>query len=163
MTENRATIAIMNIRSALPADASLIADFSTRLAEETESRSLAPELIEPGVAAFLADPSKGRYWLAETDDRTVGQIATTYEWSDWRNGMLWWIQSVYVDEDYRRQGVYSSLYHHVESLARADSNAVGLRLYVDKSNKRAQATYEKHGMDMTNYQVMQIMFRGPEK
>jgi len=153
----------LNIREANPADAGLIADFSNRLAEETESHSLSPELIGPGVAAFLADPSKGRYWLAEKDGRVIGQIAVTYEWSDWRNGMLWWIQSVYVDADNRRQGVYSGLYRHVETLAKADSSVAGLRLYVRKDNKRAQATYEKHGMGKTNYQVMQVLFRGPEE
>lgn len=147
-----------NIRDALPTDAGVIADYNNRLAEETEARSLAPDLIGPGVDAFLADSSKGRYWLAIADDDIVGQIGVTCEWSDWRNGMIWWIQSVFVHENHRRKGVYSRLYQHVESLARTDPKVIGIRLYVEKDNKRAQATYGKLGMDMTSYQVMQTLF-----
>lgn len=147
-----------SIRDALPADAGIIADFNNRLAEETEARSLDSKLIGRGVAAFLADPSKGRYWLAVVDDRIIGQIAVTYEWSDWRNGMMWWIGSVYVHANYRRQGVYSSLYRHVESQAQRDSEVIGIRLYVESDNKRAQTTYAGLGMDMTNYRIMQSLF-----
>jgi ribosomal protein S18 acetylase RimI-like enzyme len=148
----------IEIRDATPADAGAIAANNNSMAEETESRSLADELIGPGVAAFLADDSKGRYWVAEVDGEVVGQIAVTYEWSDWRNGTLWWIQSVYISPEQRRKGVYSALYEHVESLARADAGVVGIRLYVDKDNARAQATYEKLGMRMTDYQIMQTLF-----
>ena len=148
----------INIRDALPTDAGVIADYNNRLAEETEARSLAPDLIGLGVDAFLADSSKGRYWLAIADDDIVGQIGVTCEWSDWRNGMIWWIQSVFVHENHRRKGVYSRLYQHVESLARTDPNVIGIRLYVEKDNERAQATYGKLGMDMTSYQVMQTLF-----
>ncbi len=146
------------IRDATPADAGTIADYNNRLAEETEARSLAPDLIGPGVAAFLADPSKGRYWLAVVDDRIIAQIAVTYEWSDWRNGMIWWVQSVYVHADYRRRGVYSSLYRHVESQARSDSDVIGIRLYVERDNERAKTTYADLGMNMTNYRIMQSFF-----
>lgn len=148
----------MQIRDATPADAATIAAFNDHMAEETESRSLADELIGAGVAAFLGDINKGRYWVAEIDGEIIGQIGVTYEWSDWRNGMLWWIQSVYIVRDKRRKGVYSALYGHVESLARADDGVIGLRLYVEKDNERAQATYEKLGMKMTNYQIMQTLF-----
>jgi ribosomal protein S18 acetylase RimI-like enzyme len=96
--------------------------------------------------------------VAEIDGEIVGQIGVTYEWSDWRNGTLWWIQSVYIDPQQRRKGVYSALYDHVESLARTDVGVIGLRLYVEKDNERAQATYEKLGMKMTSYQVMQTLF-----
>jgi len=89
----------------------------------------------------------------------VGQLMVTYEWSDWRNGVLWWIQSVYVDKDYRRQGVFSSLYRHVESLAIAESRVCGIRLYVEKENRRAQQTYAMLGMTRPNYVVMESMFR----
>lgn len=148
----------IRIRDATPADVSTIADYNNRLAEETEARSLDPDLIGPGVAAFLADSSKGRYWLAVVDDRIIGQIAVTYEWSDWRNGMMCWIQSVYVHADYRRQGVYSSLYRHVESQARSDSEVIGIRLYVERGNERAQTTYAGLGMKMTDYRIMQSIF-----
>ena len=128
------------IRDALPDDAKTIADFNSRMALETEGRPLDPVLIDPGVAAILADPDKGRYWVAELDGNIVGQIMVTYEWSDWRNGQLWWIQSVYVDRDYRRKGVFSALYRHVKSLAREDPEVCGMRLYVEKDNKRAMET-----------------------
>jgi ribosomal protein S18 acetylase RimI-like enzyme len=152
----------MQIRDAAPTDAGTIADFNNRLAEETEALTLALDLIGPGVAALLADPSKGRYWVAESGDQIIGQIGISFEWSDWRNGMLWWIQSVYVHKDYRRQGVYSSLYRHVESLARNDPDVIGVRLYVDKDNERAQETYAKLGMKKTNYQIMQILLEDNE-
>lgn len=133
------------------------------MAKETEGRPLDPGLINPGVEAVLADPEKGRYWLAEADGVVAGQIMVTYEWSDWRNGMLWWIQSVYIHEDYRRKGVFSSLYRHVESLARLDKGVCGLRLYVEQENKRAQATYSKLGMVMPGYLVMEVDFlKNPE-
>ncbi len=148
----------ITIRDALAADAAPIADYNNRMAEETEARSLDPDLIGSGVATLLADPSKGRYWVAEVDGRIIGQIAVTFEWSDWRNGMIWWIESVYVHADQRRKGVYSSLYRHVESVARQDTEVIGIRLYVEKDNARAQATYAKLGMCMTNYQIMQCLF-----
>lgn len=150
------------IRNATPGDAGTIADFNSRLAFETEGTYLAPELVGPGVEAMLADPSKGQYWVAEADGRVIGQIMVTYEWSDWRNGMIWWIQSVYVHGDYRRSGVFSLLYRHVESLARRDPQVSGIRLYVERDNARARRTYESLGMDMTDYRVMQSMFTGDE-
>ena len=111
---------------------------------------------------MLADRSKGQYWVAEADGRVVGQIMVTYEWSDWRNGNVWWIQSVYVHGDYRRRGVFSALYRHVESLARQDSHVRGIRLYVEHENTRAQQTYQSLGMKMTDYRVMQTIFSGEE-
>jgi len=111
---------------------------------------------------MLADPAKGRYWVAMADRRVVGQIMVTYEWSDWRNGNIWWIQSVYVHGDYRRSGVFSSLYRHVESLARQIPRVCGIRLYVERGNNRVQRTYQSLGMAMTDYRVMQSIFRGDE-
>ena len=113
----------MHIRNADSDDASLIASFNSAMAEETEGRGLDASLINPGVAALLADSGKGRYWVAESDGRVVGQIMVTYEWSDWRNGTIWWIQSVYIHPDYRRQGVFSGLYRHVEGWHRATVSA----------------------------------------
>lgn len=145
----------IQIRDATPADQPIIVEFNSRLAEETEGKALDRDLIGPGVTALLADPSKGRYWLATVDDEIVGQLMVTYEWSDWRNGMLWWIQSVYVTKDCRRKGVFSIMYRHVQSLVQADSEACGIRLYVEKSNRRAQDTYRNHGMTDPGYQVME--------
>lgn len=150
----------MQIREALESDAGQIAEFNSRLAAETEGIQLLPGVVGPGVEAMLADPSKGRYWVAESRGRIVGQIMVTYEWSDWRNGMIWWVQSVYVDSEFRRGGVFSALYRHVESLARDDPGVCGLRLYVDRRNERAQRTYESLGMNMTEYRVMETLFTG---
>jgi ribosomal protein S18 acetylase RimI-like enzyme len=147
----------LRIRDATNADQAVIADFNSRLAEETEGKTLDQNLIGPGVAALLADPAKGRYWLAEVDNKVAGQIMVTYEWSDWRNGMLWWIQSVYVSSAFRRQGVFSAMYRHVQSLVRADRQACGIRLYVEKSNRRAQDTYRQLGMTEPGYQVMEYI------
>ena len=146
------------IRDATPADRDIVAEYNSRLSQETEDGPLDSTLILPGVAAVLADRSKGRYWLAEDGDLIIGQIMVTYEWSDWRNGMLWWIQSVYVHTDHRRAGVFSALYRHVESLAEEDPEVVGIRLYVERNNTRAQSTYAKLGMSMTTYQIMQTLF-----
>lgn len=150
------------IRNATTADASTIVDFNNRLAEETEARSLDPELIGPGVEAIIADFAKGRYWVAVVADKIIGQIAVTYEWSDWRDGMMWWISSVYVDSDYRRRGVYSSLHRHVESQAKSDPEVIGIRLYVEKENKKAQETYKKLGMNMTKYRIMETLITRDE-
>lgn len=146
------------VREAVPGDGPLIAEFNANMAVETEGRNLDPDLIGPGVAALLDDSTKGRYWLAEHDGVAIGQIMVTYEWSDWRNGMLWWIQSVYIAQENRRQGVFSTLYQHVESLARASDDVCGLRLYVENKNTRAQETYLALGMIRPGYQVMEIDF-----
>ncbi len=152
----------VTIRDASPADAEIIADYNARLAVESEGMQLDPGLVGSGVRALLEDASKGRYWMAEADGRVIGQLMVTYEWSDWRNGMIWWIQSVYVHGDYRRTGVFSALYRHVEALARQDPEVCGIRLYVEHENERAQRTYEALGMKMTDYRVMQSMFTGEE-
>lgn len=146
------------IRDATPDDAGAIAKYNARMAEETEGRELDPGIIGPGVSAVLADAAKGRYWVAVSDGRIVGQLMVTYEWSDWRNGMIWWIQSVYVHPDFRRSGIFRALFRHVESLARADANACGLRLYHEHDNVRAQRTYEALGMVHPGYRVMETMF-----
>lgn len=152
----------VTIRDASPSDAEIIADYNARLALESEGMRLDPALVGPGVRALLGDTSKGRYWMAEADGRIIGQLMVTYEWSDWRNGVIWWIQSVYVHGDYRRSGVFSALYRHVESLARQDPEVCAIRLYVEHENERAQRTYGSLGMNMTDYRVMQSMFTGDE-
>ena len=148
----------LEIREAVAGDAAQIARYNALLAMESEGTRLAPDVAKRGAEAMFADPSRGRYWLAEADGEVVGQLMLTYEWSDWRNGMVWWIQSVYVHGDFRRRGVFSALYRHVESLARQEPEVCGLRLYVERDNARAQSTYETLGMHTTNYLVMQSMF-----
>ena len=150
----------LTVRDARPEDAAVLVAYNSAMAEETEGKSLDPARIGPGVANLLADSRRGRYWVAESDGAVVGQIMVTYEWSDWRNGNRWWIQSVYVHPDWRRKGVFSALYQHVESLASADPDVIGLRLYVEENNTRAQRTYEALGMVKPRYLVMEALF-GP--
>ena len=149
----------IEIRDATLADTAVIAAFNQKLAAETEGEILDSKIIGAGVAALLVDKSKGRYWVALINGEIAGQIMITYEWSDWRNGNLWWIESVYVPERYRRQGVFSALYKHLQSLAENDPGVSGIRLYVEKQNARAKKTYLSLGMSVTNYDVMQTIFK----
>ncbi len=145
----------IRIRRAMPADADIIAAFNLALAEETEHRRLDPAVVGRGVRRLLADPSHGVYYVAELDGRVVGQLLITYEFSDWRDGVFWWIQSVYVDPSARRRGVYRALHTYVEREARQDGRVCGLRLYVDKYNYAAQEVYAKHGLLRTDYRVFE--------
>ena len=145
----------LTIRHGLPDDAALVAEFNRLLAEETEGKVLDRVILTAGVRAVLADPHKGRYYLAERDGAVVGQMMLTYEWSDWRNGWIWWIQSVYVRRDARRGGVFRALYEHVVTAARADPGVAGLRLYVERENHAAQQTYLRLGMQWTSYQMLE--------
>ncbi len=146
------------IRAATPEDWEIVVDFNFRLAQETESKTLNLEATRTGVKTLLADSSKGRYFVACLAERIVGQAMHTWEWSDWRNGEIWWLQSVYVHPDYRRQGVFRLLYQHLLQKAEADPNVVGLRLYVENDNARAQQTYQRLGMRQTGYSVMENLF-----
>lgn len=148
----------VTVRAATSADLSALVRGNARMAEETEGRTLDSELLRDGVARVLEDPAKGRYWVAEMDGRVVGQLMITREWSDWRNGVFWWIQSVYVDEDVRRGGVFRALYGHVHALAVEDPDCCGLRLYVENYNRRAQRTYDRLGMVKAGYVVMETEF-----
>jgi GNAT superfamily N-acetyltransferase len=134
----------------------VIADFNQRLAAETEDLRLEPDRIEPGVAAVLKDPAKGIYYVAEMAGEIVGQVMITYEWSDWRNGMMWWLQSVYVLPQSRQQGVFRLLFQHVESLARGRTDVCALRLYMHADNTRARQSYERLGMKLTKYEVFEL-------
>jgi ribosomal protein S18 acetylase RimI-like enzyme len=141
----------------------VIAAFNAALAEESEDKTLDRTILDSGVKRLLEDPSRGRYFLARAGERVVGQTLITYEWSDWRDGWIWWIQSVYVDPGYRRQGVFRHLYRHIEALARDDDDVVAIRLYVERENTRAQATYRSLGMMPTGYRVMECEFGGNEE
>ena len=148
----------MTIRPASESDAAVIAEFNSLMAKETEGKSLPTERIAKGVEAILNDSSKGLYFVAEEDAQVVGQLMITYEWSDWRNGNFWWIQSVYVMENCRGKGVFKSLYNHVMKLAKGRKDVCGIRLYVEKHNEPAQKTYEKLGMKKTDYELYEIEF-----
>ena len=141
----------IRIRPAQPSDLDLIVRFNRRLAEESEGRSLDPEILRAGVRAVLEATDKGRYFVAEVDGAVAGQLMVTSEWSDWRNGWFWWIQSVYVDPAFRGRGVYRALHQHVERIARGRGDVRGLRLYVEEANHRARETYSRLGMRKTGY------------
>jgi GNAT superfamily N-acetyltransferase len=145
----------LTIRAATLADAPVVIEFNRLLAQESEGKKLNLSLLAPGVAAGLTDSHKCRYFVAEEDGKVLGQLGVTYEWSDWRNGWLWWIQSVYVRPEARRRGVFRALFKHVEQTARNDPEVIGLRLYVERENHIAQQTYERLGMAETGYFVLE--------
>jgi GNAT superfamily N-acetyltransferase len=142
------------IRPARPADSAVIIDFNARLAWETEEKRLDRAVLEAGVAEVLADPHKGFYTLAERGGEVVGQVLVTFEWSDWRNGWYWWIQSVYVREDARRGGIFRALFDHLHAQATGDPKVIGLRLYLERSNDRARQTYTALGLAEEGYDLM---------
>jgi GNAT superfamily N-acetyltransferase len=146
------------IREATLADLDVIAEFNARLAAETEDTALDRATLRAGVRVLLDTPSRGRYYLACAGAAIVGQIMHTHEWSDWRNGDIWWVQSVYIHPEHRRQGVFRALYAHLRALAATTPGVVGLRLYVERENHAAQATYAHLGMDDATYRVMQDLF-----
>lgn len=145
------------IRQAVPEDRDRIVLFNQAMARETEGRELERRVLELGVGKILGDRARGRYFVAEAGGEIVGQLAVTTEWSDWRNGEVWWLQSVYVSKRSRRLGVYRRLHRHVRELARAEG-AIGLRLYVERDNEAAQATYRSLGMAPSPYMMFEEMW-----
>lgn len=144
------------IRSATQADLEAIVSFQQLMAEETEGKRLDQERLTAGVSAVLQDPAKGRYLVAEEGGQVLGSLALTYEWSDWRAGWFWWIQSVFVVLEARRTGIYRALYAAVEAEARAAGDVCGVRLYVEKDNRTARATYASLGMHESHYRLYEI-------
>ena len=143
----------MNIRQAGVDDGEIITRFNAAMALESEGLSLDRATLRAGVDAALEDESKAFYLLAETDREPVGQLMVTTEWSDWRNGWIWWIQSVYVKPEARRQGVYSRLYLSLTEMANARGDIRGMRLYVMRENRVAKRTYEALGMSHSEYDL----------
>lgn len=141
----------ITIRKAKASEAHHFVAFNQAMAMETEGLSLDPQKIGAGVDGLLARPHYGFYVLAEVDGVPAGGLMITFEWSDWRNSVFWWIQSVYVLPDFRGQGVYRALYEGVGDLARQSGDCCGFRLYVEKSNSTAQAVYAKLGMEESHY------------
>lgn len=144
-------------REATHGDAPAIVDFQVAMALETEEVTLEREVTTRGVEAVFADPSLGRYFVAEADGRVVASLMITYEWSDWRNGVVWWIQSVYVVPQLRGQRVYAGLYAHVKAMVDATPAIRGIRLYVDDRNQSAQQVYTRLGMNGEHYKVFEWM------
>jgi GNAT superfamily N-acetyltransferase len=142
------------VRAAAPADAPIIAHFNIAMAIETEALRLDEPTVFAGVQAGLADPNRALYFVAEISGVVVGCCMITHEWSDWRNGDIWWLQSVYVHRDHRRAGVFRALHAHVIGAAR-QAGVVRLRLYVERDNTAAKRVYASLGMTMTHYDVME--------
>lgn len=149
------------IRQATVADVEIVVEYNARLAEETERTQLDRQRLRRGVTAILSDSAKGLYFLAEVDGQAVGQISVTYEWSDWRNGNFWWLQSVYIAEASRGSGVLKCLFNHLISLSEVNSSICGLRLYVDKENDPARAVYSRLGFESAHYDMMELAFNAP--
>lgn len=154
----RYAIVDLFIRPATAADEDAIVRYNAALAWESEAKTLDEPTLRAGVRAVLADPRKGFYTVAESatpDSRraVVGQILITFEYSDWRNGWYWWIQSVYVEESARRQGVFRALFEHLKAKATADPTVIGLRLYMEDDNDRARKTYLGVGMEAEPYRL----------
>ncbi len=147
----------MIVRSATVEDVPVIAGFQTAMASETEHIELNRETVGQGVSAVFEKPERGRYYVAESDGRVVGSLLTTYEWSDWRNGTVLWIQSVYVLPGYRRKGIYRAMYKHIRELVNADPGLFGIRLYADVSNTTAHLVYESLGMKKDHYLTFEWM------
>lgn len=155
------------IREAVLSDVEILAEYNLRLAWETEHRRLDPDVVRSGVEALIRDPRKGEYFVADTEGVSwsesreglargvVGQCCVTFEWSDWRNGNMWWFQSVYVEATWRARGVFRSLFDHVHEVA-ARQGVVALRLYVEEDNLTAQEVYRRRGMARTAYRVFEM-------
>lgn len=143
----------IHVRRATPQDLDAIVRFNQAMAQETEGKRLDPHVVQAGVRKALCGEAGCSYFVAELEQAPAGQIMFTQEWSDWRNGFFWWIQSVYVAPAHRRRGVFRALYDHVRTLARAERDVVGIRLYVHEHNTRAMQTYEQLGMTTTAYRL----------
>ncbi|HEV2707076.1 MAG TPA: GNAT family N-acetyltransferase [Pyrinomonadaceae bacterium] len=158
----------ITIRRADERDVEALVEFNRAMARETEAKELDVEVLRAGVRGLLDEPRHGFYLVAErrasdaNDEGTaevVGSLMVTYEWSDWRNGLFWWVQSVYVSPSLRRRGVYRRLYQHVKELAASDASVRGFRLYVERENVVAQRTYEQLGMEETHYKLYEELLR----
>ena len=143
----------IRIRAARMEDCENLAVFNAAMAVETENKTLDPAVLRAGVARILAEPARGFYLVAEIDGAVAGCLMVTFEWSDWRNGDWWWLQSVYVMPEYRRHGVFRALYAEVERRAIERNDVVGVRLYVERDNARAQRTYASLGLCEEHYRL----------
>ena len=153
----------ITIRNATRDDVAFLVDCNIAMAWESEKKELDRDVLTRGVLAVFDHPERGFYIVAERDGARVGSLLVTHEWSDWRNGGWWWIQSVYVVPDARRSGVFSAMYRAIDARARQTAGVVGLRLYVEKDNARAQATYAALGMEPAYYSLYQAEFSAVER
>lgn len=145
------------IREATAKDIPAIIDFQKEMAWETEKITLDTDTLTKGVENLFADINRGKYYVADENGVVVGSLMTTYEWSEWRNGNVLWIQSVYIIESHRGKGIYKQLYKYIQAIVNSSPELRGIRLYVDKTNKAAKQVYEKLGMNGEHYQVFEWM------
>ena len=145
------------VREAQSSEYKYIADFQVAMAAETENLQLDGPTVEKGVREVFVNPALGQYFVAEAEGRVMASLLITYEWSDWRNAMVWWIQSVYVVPEMRQKGVFKEMYRHIRERVLKDDRASGIRLYVDKSNDRAREVYRRIGMDGDHYALYEWM------
>ncbi|HUG11333.1 MAG TPA: GNAT family N-acetyltransferase [Opitutaceae bacterium] len=143
------------VRRATIADLGALAEFNMGIALKTEARRLDPDVLRAGLARVLGDSSLGFYSVAEIGGEVVGCTLITFEWSDWRNGMIWWIQSVYVAAHARGQGVFSAIHRRLDEESRSIPGVLGFRLYVEEENHRAQEVYRRRGLGRTRYVVFE--------
>ncbi len=148
---------MVTIRSAYSSDLATINNFQVKMAFETENLILDPVVVNEGVKAVFTDPSKGEYYVAQLDDKVIASLLITHEWSDWRNAWVWWIQSVYVRPEYRRTGVFAQMYQFLQDTVEQTDQVKGIRLYVDKTNERAQKVYRKLGMNSDHYELFESL------
>lgn len=148
---------MVRIRPSFEEDAEVIAGFQLKMAQETENLSLDKETVIQGVLHVYRDSSKGKYLVAIADERIIGSLLMTYEWSDWRNNTVVWVQSVYVLPEFRKKGVFNALYQTVKQMVMEDDSFAGIRLYVDRTNTNAQKVYQKSGMNGEHYQLFEWM------
>jgi GNAT superfamily N-acetyltransferase len=151
----------LTIRPGTMTDAALIAEFNYKLAIESENKRLDRIVLQAGVDKALTRSDLCRYFVAEFDKRVIGQTMVTFEWSDWRAAMFWWMQSVYVHPDFRGRGVFKALYMHIETQARKNPEVCGLRLYVNHHNHRATDTYLRLGMKHSGYHLYEVDWSNP--
>jgi len=152
----------IEIRNATSQDAEKIVHFNKSMARETEDKHLDDQILTSGVNAVLNDPKCGFYLVAEVEGNVVASLMITNEWSDWRDGVFWWIQSVYVDPDFRRRGIFRAMYKEARNRAASDSKVCGCRLYVEQDNTAAQKTYASLGFKETNYKLYEEIFPNPQ-
>ena len=148
---------MITVRRAKPGDENMIVGFQIRMAKETEQIDLDRDIVNKGVNVVFNSPEKGTYFVAESENKIIASLLITFEWSDWHNGNVYWIHSVYVLPEFRKKGVFKTMYLHLKKIAQKDKNIRGLRLYVDKTNTNARKVYETLGMDGNHYLLYEWM------
>ena len=150
----------VTIRRAEPGDVPVLVEFNLEMARETEDKELDPMVLSAGVQGIFDRPDRGFYLIAETGGKRVGSLMVTTEWSDWRNGDFWWVQSVFVELEFRKRGIFRALYEEARKMAMAADGVCGCRLYVEKDNETAQAVYLRRGFHETHYRLFEDSFEG---